>query len=179
MGIKFEANFLLVAWAFVPALMFFTKVFRMDAKERHALDMRMKHHSSFWVKGNMFVEGMERVVLAQAGEEALLRGIQVADAENAEMCSRQRKALSSSVDVPITRIGSSKASKVIASQYASGLLTGAELSAPSLTFGGPKPQSVAADSSILLIPDSVWSEAEKRHKVNRELRAANPVSLSY
>lgn len=46
-----------------PAAMFVTKVMRMDSRDRHVLDMRLKHHSSFWVKGNKLVEGVGQSVL--------------------------------------------------------------------------------------------------------------------
>lgn len=173
MGIKFEANFLLVAWAFVPALMFFTKVFRMDAKDRHTLDMRMKHHSSFWVKGNMFVDGIERVVLAQAAEEDVFRGIEVNDVENAEAWAMMRKSTGDTM--PISRI---LKNNKFAGNYASGSLPGSEVTASALAFGAARTVGVPADSSILLIPQRVWREAEQRYNNIQENRKSVPLSIS-
>lgn len=59
-----EINVLLLLGVIAPAAMFVTKVMRMDSRDRHVLDMRLKHHSSFWVKGNRLVEGVSQIVLS-------------------------------------------------------------------------------------------------------------------
>lgn len=203
MGIKFEMNFLLAAWLIVPAIMFATKIFRMDAKDRHGLDMRMKHHSSFWVKGNILVDGVERVVLQQALEEACLRGITVNDAENAEAHARLRSGasggrpynvpsaakLTSSLGVSAGEVGGAEAPTPIevqqltvkgaggsqfAVQHSLGACEGAEVIASSLhgrrsdatlkALRGASANVLPADSSVLLIPDRVWREAEANFK---------------
>lgn len=40
--------------AAVPSIMIYTKMARMDAKEMHEIQMRVKHRSEFWAKGNAF-----------------------------------------------------------------------------------------------------------------------------
>jgi hypothetical protein len=51
---KSEAMFFWAAFGAVPLIMFYTKGARMDSKERHEIQMRVKHRSDFWAKGNTF-----------------------------------------------------------------------------------------------------------------------------
>ena len=41
---------------FVPVLMLVTKSGRLNAKERHTVDMRLYQYTDFWRKGNDFVD---------------------------------------------------------------------------------------------------------------------------
>eukprot|EP00758_Cryptobia_borreli_P015095 Tbor_TRINITY_DN5988_c2_g1::TRINITY_DN5988_c2_g1_i14::g.19353::m.19353 len=77
MGAKKEINILLLTWIAVPAIMVGTKVFRIDARDRHALDMRMKYHSSFWARGNTIVNGISRCVLQQVREGHYYQNIEI------------------------------------------------------------------------------------------------------
>ncbi|CUG88946.1 transmembrane protein, putative [Bodo saltans] len=47
-----EAYYFWAAFAAVPIIMTVTKSARMDAKEKHEIQMRVKHRSDFWAKGN-------------------------------------------------------------------------------------------------------------------------------
>lgn len=53
-----EWNWFWTAIFGVPVLMVVTKGARMDAKERHEIQMRVKHRSEFWAKGNEFTTGL-------------------------------------------------------------------------------------------------------------------------
>ena len=52
----------------VPAIMIFTKSARMDSKERHEIQMRVKHRSDFWAKGNTFVDALRERMHRQLHE---------------------------------------------------------------------------------------------------------------
>lgn len=51
---KGEFNWFWATMIGTPVLMVITKCARMDAKERHEIQMRVKHRSDFWAKGNTF-----------------------------------------------------------------------------------------------------------------------------
>ena len=63
-----EINWFWVCLFGAPLIMIATKGARMDSKERHEVQMRVKHRSDFWLKGNEFVERLRRQVLVQAQE---------------------------------------------------------------------------------------------------------------
>ena len=68
---------LILLGVIAPAAMFVTKVMRMDSRDRHVLDMRLKHHSSFWVKGNKLVEGVGQSVLSSVALDHPYQQIEV------------------------------------------------------------------------------------------------------
>ncbi|KAG5482057.1 hypothetical protein LSCM1_05772 [Leishmania martiniquensis] len=63
MGIQIP--WLLVCVSTVPIFMIYTKTKRMDARETHEIQMRLKYHSEYWKKGNVFVKEFQEKVAAQ------------------------------------------------------------------------------------------------------------------
>ncbi|KAG5482581.1 hypothetical protein CUR178_05723 [Leishmania enriettii] len=63
MGIQIP--WLLVCVSTVPIFMIFTKAKRMDAREMHEIQMRVKYHSEYWKKGNVFVKEFQEKVAVQ------------------------------------------------------------------------------------------------------------------
>ncbi|ESL08910.1 hypothetical protein TRSC58_03379 [Trypanosoma rangeli SC58] len=49
----------------VPLFMSYTKAMRMDAKETHEIQMRVKYRAEFWAKGNEFVRSHSSNVAKQ------------------------------------------------------------------------------------------------------------------
>jgi hypothetical protein len=60
-----EAYYFWAAFAFVPIIMTATKGARMDAKEKHEIQMRVKHRSDFWAKGNSFTAMLREKIHSQ------------------------------------------------------------------------------------------------------------------
>ncbi|KAH9582072.1 hypothetical protein LSM04_004310 [Trypanosoma melophagium] len=51
----FQTPWIFITVAGVPLFMIYTKAKRMDAKETHEIQMRVKYRAEFWAKGNEFV----------------------------------------------------------------------------------------------------------------------------
>lgn len=52
----------LLCCACVPLFMIYTKSKRMDAKELHEINMRVKYHSEYWAKGNALAHRLQERV---------------------------------------------------------------------------------------------------------------------
>ncbi|AAZ13279.1 uncharacterized protein TEOVI_000619000 [Trypanosoma equiperdum] len=59
----FQTPWIFIAVIGVPLFMVYTKARRMDAKEIHEIQMRVKYRSEFWEKGNEFVRSHREIVL--------------------------------------------------------------------------------------------------------------------
>lgn len=69
---------------FIPSMMIFTKIQRMDHREQHDFHMEMRRRADFWDRGNAFamtlrdavlasvVEGRSQAALLEAGAAAAL-----------------------------------------------------------------------------------------------------------
>lgn len=68
MGIQIPWLFVCVST--VPIFMIYTKTKRMDAREMHEIQMRIKYHSEYWKKGNVFVQDFRDKVAAQVRSTA-------------------------------------------------------------------------------------------------------------
>ncbi|CBZ25310.1 conserved hypothetical protein [Leishmania mexicana MHOM/GT/2001/U1103] len=60
-----QIPWLFVCVSTVPIFMIYTKAKRMDAREMHEVQMRVKYHSEYWKKGNVFVSEFQDKVAAQ------------------------------------------------------------------------------------------------------------------
>ncbi|KPA78023.1 hypothetical protein ABB37_06776 [Leptomonas pyrrhocoris] len=65
-----QIPWLLVCVSSVPAFMIYTKCKRMDAREMHEIQMRIKYHSEYWKRGNAFVREFQGNVAAQLASTA-------------------------------------------------------------------------------------------------------------
>ncbi|CAJ1021324.1 hypothetical protein Q4I30_002537 [Leishmania utingensis] len=63
MGIQIPWLFVCVST--VPVFMIYTKTKRMDAREMHEIQMRIKYHSEYWKKGNVLVKEFQDKVATQ------------------------------------------------------------------------------------------------------------------
>ncbi|KAH8608957.1 hypothetical protein ERJ75_001226100 [Trypanosoma vivax] len=52
----FQTPWIFITVIGVPLFMVYIKTQRIDAKERHEVQMRIKYYSEFWEKGNNFVQ---------------------------------------------------------------------------------------------------------------------------
>ncbi|KPI82937.1 hypothetical protein ABL78_8045 [Leptomonas seymouri] len=65
-----QIPWLLVCVSSVPIFMIYTKSKRMDAREMHEIQMRIKYHSEYWKRGNVFVKELQDKVAAQLSSTA-------------------------------------------------------------------------------------------------------------
>lgn len=65
-----QIPWLLVCVSSVPIFMIYTKSKRMDAREMHEIQMRIKYHSEYWKRGNTFVKDFQNKVAAQLSSTA-------------------------------------------------------------------------------------------------------------
>ncbi|KAK7194955.1 hypothetical protein NESM_000418000 [Novymonas esmeraldas] len=65
-----QLPWLLLCASTVPVFMMYTKTKRMDAREMHEIQMRVKYHSEYWKKGNVFVKELQDRVAAQVRHTA-------------------------------------------------------------------------------------------------------------
>ncbi|KEG08578.1 hypothetical protein DQ04_06881040 [Trypanosoma grayi] len=66
----FQTPWVFIAVAGVPLFMIYTKAKRIDAKEMHEVQMRIKYHSEFWARGNDFVRAHSGYVQRQLCDTA-------------------------------------------------------------------------------------------------------------
>nr|CCC92274.1 conserved hypothetical protein [Trypanosoma congolense IL3000] len=69
-SMAFQTPWIFIAVTGVPLFMVYTKSRRMDAKEIHEIQMRVKYRSEFWEKGNEFVRVHRTIVLKKLSETA-------------------------------------------------------------------------------------------------------------
>ncbi|GET87491.1 hypothetical protein, conserved [Leishmania tarentolae] len=91
MGIQIP--WLLVCVSTVPIFMTYTKMKRMDAREMHEIQMRVKYHSEYWKKGNVFVKEFQDKVTAQVMNTAdPLVGRDIASISATELAAAENPA---------------------------------------------------------------------------------------
>lgn len=74
---------LLLSACGVPLFMMYTKALRIDARELHEVQMRIKYHSEYWKKGNAF-------------------SAQLRDRVTADLLASQHPLLGKDVDADVT-----------------------------------------------------------------------------
>ncbi|EPY30958.1 hypothetical protein STCU_00317 [Strigomonas culicis] len=55
-----QLPWLLVCVCFIPLFMIWTKTKRIDAKEIHTIQMRVKYYAEYWKKGSHFVDAISQ-----------------------------------------------------------------------------------------------------------------------
>lgn len=53
----------------LPLVMFFSKLTRMDARDRHEVHMDLRYRASFWEKANQLTESINESIRVSVGEE--------------------------------------------------------------------------------------------------------------
>ncbi len=68
-----DGRYLWGSLVFIPMVMAITKMYRMDARDRHEVHMDVRYKAVFWEKGNSFIGALNEKVLASVAAELDLR----------------------------------------------------------------------------------------------------------